>query len=761
MGLEFGGRLGVAAAVVGLPLAPLVADYGELVTRQREAGVRHVGEALIRPGGRLRVLDGLMVSGEGRRAWVRVDRAELLRLQGRTGAPPELRSLLALLGRVHEQDADGLRRVQLYQLVQLMQQQSRQPESADAQALGMDPDECRALAHAARTGPWLTTSQRWVAEALQDAWEQRQVRRAAGLLGELQSVTGLDRRLDRLAGLIREAGRSADEALEAARDAEAAGAVGTARSEYLHVVEVCSDEESGLHGLLRSHRPAETGDADGSAEATGADLRAEAAADGLVRLSWTVADADGPWRVLRVAQEHGRRASLVELSAAVADGGFTDLGAPPGREIRYAVLPLRDRRISGAPLVSYPLVVTPEVPGLQLADGPRSLRADWQWPPGATAAVLEWSGDDGRSGSQVVPRGAGAVGQCAADGLPPGDYRVRVGCRYPAPDGGQVESPGVHGRCTVLRWPEPVVEFNAAADAALGGVRFSWTGAADAEVRLVAWPDGPAPAPGTALRQPPAALDWPGSAEDPEVLLPPRGVVARVAAVAVIGELALVGPMLTVQMLGPISGLRIRRTGADAAGLVFDWPSDVARVRVAWEREGVPQECAVSRSTYLREGLEVGVGGAGTRIRVSPVPSSAAVPAALVIGSAEAEVPPDIVLSYRAVPGRRGRRRRGRGPAVLQVTLTAPAGVGTVTLPDFVLVAKPLDGDDGVRPLHPADGDTVLRLSGEQLFGAGRSEHGIGPGVCRPPYVLRGFLVGAQAASVRLEEPAPAELVVR
>lgn len=70
-GTEFGHALGWSRALSGLPAAPLVARYGELVSAQQALGLSHFGELLIPAGGRLRVLDGIFaVEGPGRRRHV-------------------------------------------------------------------------------------------------------------------------------------------------------------------------------------------------------------------------------------------------------------------------------------------------------------------------------------------------------------------------------------------------------------------------------------------------------------------------------------------------------------------------------------------------------------------------------------------------------------------------------------------------------------------------------------------------------------------
>ncbi|ARE73958.1 hypothetical protein B6R96_08435 [Streptomyces sp. Sge12] len=70
-GTEFGHAIGPSRALSGLPLAPLQGGYGELLAAQQGLGLRHLGELLVPPGGRLRVLDGIFaVTGPARRLHV-------------------------------------------------------------------------------------------------------------------------------------------------------------------------------------------------------------------------------------------------------------------------------------------------------------------------------------------------------------------------------------------------------------------------------------------------------------------------------------------------------------------------------------------------------------------------------------------------------------------------------------------------------------------------------------------------------------------
>lgn len=75
-------------------------------------------------------------------------------------------------------------------------------------------------------------------------------------------------------------------------------------------------------------------------------------------------------------------------------------------------------------------------------------------------------------------------------------------------------------------------------------------------------------------------------------------------------------------------------------------------------------------------------------------------------------------------------------------------------------MARAGGGRAPIRPLDHTDGTTLLRLDGGALS-VGRPVELPVPTELRPPYVLRGFLLGDGAADVRLDEPSPPTLVVR
>ncbi|GHC58278.1 hypothetical protein [Streptomyces cinnamoneus] len=740
MGLEFGHRLGLPQALTAVPLSPLVGGYEDLVARQHALGLRHMGEALVDPGGRLRVLDGVYVS-RAPRGWRRIDGAALRR--SAADGPPA-GELLLMLADLHDHDPTALRRVLLYQLIELLQ--SRPPDGRDAMALslGVDPGEVAALVHAAGAQRRPDAAQRAAAEGLQDAWERRRLRHAARLASRLPPGGGPDpflaERLRQIAALVGETDASLAAAHRLERQGDGEGAAGR----YLQAARLAADSKRALRGLVRTHRPG--GGAPGP-------LAVELLAAGPAQLTWADDGDITTWRVIRLDRStDGRAPSVTEVRGRASGGSAQDPHPPLGAQVRYAVLPLRDGVVDGPPLVSAPLLVAPEVLGLRLADGRERVTAVWTTPAQAVAVRAVMTGPDGTEREIAAVDGGFTV-----HGLRTGPYRVRVSCRYRGTDGREVGSPGVEDTITVPTWPSPVLGL--AATAGEGGVRFSWTGGEDAEVRLVEWPGG-APATGTELslssEDVPEPLPWPRAV--PGVLVPPPGAVVRVTAVAVRGERAVAGPGVRIEVPHPVTALTAERIDGGLARVTFDWPADAGQVAVSVEQEGRRAEHRVARSVFLREGLHLPVGPSPARLTAQAVPrttDATVVPPP----AAAAQLPADVTIAYRVVPGsRRSLRRR---PATVRISLSSPAGEPAGGLPEFVLVARPGTGSLPVRPRDPADGTTVLRLSGEELHRAGRVEREIATGACRPPYALRGFLLGGAAASVRLEEPSPATLVVR
>ncbi|WP_030154627.1 hypothetical protein [Streptomyces sp. NRRL S-244] len=767
-GTEFGHALGRSRALSGLPAAPLEARYGELVSAQQALGLSHLGELLVPPGGRLRVLDGIFaVEGPGRRRHVGAEALRELRglRAARGDAEGGAGALLDRLAGIQERDPAALRRILLYQLVRLLHDHPRGDLPETAAGFGVDPDEAAALVHAAAASPRLDPAQRAAAEGLEDALLAGRVRAAARSAALLpRGAAGGDPLLaGRLAGLA-ERVRAADALLDEARAYEDRQDREQAAAAYGRAARLAWDCPRAVRGLVRTHRPAE-GDP--------GPLEARPVSGGVALRRPPGADPDGIWRVVRLTRREPVTTPLPEVPGPLGAGPLTDGRAPLGREVRYVALP----GDGGTPLISAPLLVAPEVTELRLTDGRARLEAAWLRPPGATGVRVTLTDPEGRTTDLGAPSAAGPAGAGAADpadpataagpagsgregvragGLGPGGHVVRVRCRY-AGAAGEVLSGGVEAAVTVHPWPEPVVGLSAAARGA-GGLELRWAGGAGGDVRFVEWP-GAAPAEGAELPASalPAALTWVDSAG---IAQPPPGTLATVSAVAVLGERALAGPGVAVEAPEAVSGLTVRRTSAGRAKVSFDWPDGAGRVTVAVTPEsgGEPTEHPVVRAVFLREGLELPVGPGAVRITAYAAPRSAHAVAAAPRDAGQAALPADVAIAYRLLPG--PRRMLRRGPAVLRVSLLSPGGDPGSGLPDFVLVSGA--GGGGARPHRPSDGAELCRVTGAELAVSGTVEREIVP---HPPgggpYAVRGFLLGGRAASVRLDEPSLTSLVVR
>ncbi|GGR30412.1 hypothetical protein [Streptomyces netropsis] len=769
MGRDFGDLLGLPQALPGMPLSPLVPGWAELRAAERAAGFRHAADALLPPGGTpggyFLVLDGLRVPGRGGRRR-HVDRALLAEVRDarlRAGAPEPVRSLFARYDAALAEHPMALRRVVLYQLLQLLRDAPRGPGPDAATALGVDPAEAAALAHAARRAARTTPAARAAAETLVDVWRAGNTRRAHTLTRQLPAPAG-DQRLAHLVARIDSRARRTDALLREAHALERRMATDAAADHYLRAVRTAEDDTDALHGLLRTCRP------------TG--LRTEVRQDG-VRLRWP-ADPVGPadpaspdgaadrtWRLLRGTVGRDEWTEVTATPTPTSGGDVVDAAAPLGERLRYAALPLDGDRVAGRPLVSAEVLAAPEVSDVTLTDGRARVDARWRTPPGARRVTVVRTGP--APAATDVPAGPHGF---TDQGLPPGEHRYRIHCVYRTAAGREVRSPGVTAHRTVHPWPDPVTGLTVRQGGTPGVLSVDWTGGARGQVRLLDWPGTP-PTPGEDLRTPaadlPAELAWPpcgapraGGAE----YRPPTGATTRVTAVTVLGDRAVAGPSVRVDVPEGVPELTARRVEPTRARLTFDWPRATDRVRVRWWQADGTHERRLTRSTYLREGLHLDITRAAAHFRVEPL-AVADADVVLPPASAETGLPADVAVSYAVDrPGfLTGRRRR----VTVRAATPEPVGEsheGALEMPEFVLVARA--GDAPRRAPDPPrtvrDGIPVLRLSGAELL-AGPVRRDIDAAVAdagvRRPYTLRAFLTGPHAHAVRLEEPPHKDLVVR
>ncbi|MEV6201802.1 hypothetical protein AB0M64_17760 [Streptomyces sp. NPDC051771] len=730
----FGERLGLPGALGPLPLAPLAPEYGKLTEGQRAAGLRYAGEALTDPQERadgsafVSVLDGVALCTPRRRRLV--DEAALL---DRADARPAHAPVLRLLAAIRRQDPALLRRVLLYQLLPLARQ--------GADGLGLDPAELALLAKASRTLPGLDDRQRTAAEALAPLWSRRRLRACAHAVTALgPDVLRADPWLGALDARLRRRLDRCDRDLAAAGSAAPADPA-RAEAGYLRVLAVASDDDAAVRGLIR------LGAVPASA---GAPLTTRPVEGGRVALAWPTRPGVR-WRVLRDAPGLDR-ATPVPGTGGTASTAI-DADPPVGLRVRYAAFPVEDGRPTGVPLVSHPLLVAPDAEEAVVEDGPARIAVRWRRPRTATATVLTLTGP----GTRTLRHTADHAEEHVFTGLEPGAYQVVLTARHPSPVEGTVDAPGVLRTVTVHPWPRPLTAL-AADTGPEEGVRFTGQGAEGAEVRLVVWPAGSAPAPGTELRADalPAPLPW-ARYGAPGHTVPDTAFAGLVSAVTVLGERALAGPGVRLDVPGPVGAPRAVREPGGQVRLLFDWPSGAGAVTAAWPGG----DLRISRSAYVREGLRLPLGPGPSRVTLRPhVPEdgTGTGTGGGAVGVRRApvgvDVPGEAVVRYRLLTRRRGLGRR----VPYAVEVSADGHDPAVPLPELVLVHQAT-----VRPRHAEDGTVLLRIDGAALARAPLQTLGLPPvpDLSRPPYALRAFLLGDGAGAVRLEEPALTTLVVR
>ncbi|MFD7259220.1 hypothetical protein [Streptomyces sp. NPDC059874] len=810
-GTDFGHALGLSRALSGLPLSPLVGGYGELVSAQQTLGLSHLGALLAPAGGRLRVLDGVFrVERPGRRAHVNAAVLRALRVHR-----PEAAWLLDRLAGIQERDPAALRRILLYQLVHLLHDHPAGHLPATAAGLGVDPAETAVLVHAAAARARLDAGQRAAAEGLEDDWLTRRVR-AAGRKAAVLPAGGGDRSLEaRRAELAARAG-AADAALDAARRLEEQGEPDRASVQYEEAAWLAGDCPRAVRGLVRTYRP-EPGDP-GPLESVlvpdGVELRwppgrFEGRNWRVVRLTQgepaglPLAEVAGrPRGGVLLDRDTGIGVRVRHVALPLGDDGAVDgpplIGAPVAVAPTVTGLGVADgngwiEATWTAPAGAADAEVTltgPRGRVAGLAPGRESLRAEGLEPGAHELVVRARYLVPGRSGRAILSAPVttpatvhpwpAPVRALTATPLESGGLRFHVTGAEGA-DGTVVrlvEWPaGAPAAGTELRTadlPPPLTWISPRAlgptEAHAGGPETAGTETSRIDTTRTGAADGSTTGAGTTGAGTTGAGGHAGAAgpgggaapwDDRGRLLvgrPPGGTLVSVAAVAVLGERALAGPVVLVEAPLAVTGLAVRRTSPEQVQLTFDWPGTTGTVTAAVTQDGRVTEHAVARSVFLREGLRLPVTPAALRVDAYAAPRSARSVLAAASGDARAELPADVAIAYELLPGaRRGLRR---GPAVLRVTVRATDA--TAELPGFVLVARGDGGRNPQRPHGPTGGTTLCRLTGDELASAGTLEREIDPATAPGrPYAVRGFLLGGRAASVRLEEPPIQSLVVR
>ncbi|MEV4995635.1 hypothetical protein [Streptomyces niveus] len=645
-----------------LPQFPGMRGFAELDAVIGRLGFRHAADLLRGPAVEagtsvfatlpkaatddgFRILDGLWFPARGR-AWTRVDLSHIRETaeRWRTSIDPRAGTAAALMDTMEtvvRDDPMGPRRIVLWQVCRALKDRAGGPTAEAAEALGVHSAEAGPLASAVAAGFPGRGPARDAAESVNEVWPGERLREALRIADLLPSHP-TDHGLANFLARLNERAVAVDRLMAEARRLGTLGELRAATVSWLAAVRRAADDDEAMAGLLgaatlladASHSPDAAAPSDATVRVNVAQ-RAVTLTWSAARLPRDTARLGGPvsYRVLRFVD--GAPEQAVEVPRPDGSLSVLDLGAPIGRRVRYAVLPLRRGQLAGVPRVTGVVLLVPDVEDVRAVAVPDGVRLEWRAHPAATGfravrstarrVVPEQPTDGVPVDGLLVPAGPrGFVDRP----LGPGTYLYEVSCGYPAVpdlpgDGGElVWSPGLRVAATSVEWPSPVedVSVRRLDD---GTVTVDWRPPARGNGRLVEWPGLPM-APGDDVSGSPAARSAAG--DGPVSVVPEVRSRVRMTAVSVLGDRAVAGASVLVERPGPVEDLTALRTGPDTAEVRFRWPEPAVLVLVVWEQEGRRRERRVARSRYLAERrVEIPLTGRPCRIEVSAVPRPDAV----------------------------------------------------------------------------------------------------------------------------------------
>ncbi|WP_328767944.1 hypothetical protein [Streptomyces sp. NBC_00286] len=323
----------------------------------------------------------------------------------------------------------------------------------------------------------------------------------------------------------------------------------------------------------------------------------------------------------------------------------TDVDAPVGRPLRYAVVPVRRGVIAGVPLVGAPIVIAPDVGGVAVTLVPEGVRLRWGRPD---ASCSELSVQRRAVGGPAVSVACGRDGVLDVP-LDPGEYTYEVRCGYPGPGGQTVWSPGVRVGARAEEWPGQVEDLAARFVGDGGRVALTWRPPERGLSTVLPWRSVPV-GPGTdvSARAGLTVPEAPAGAEPSVEVAVPERARLRMTSVSMLGERKVTGPDVVVEHPGQVRDLTVHRVTPDRATVRFEWPEPAVLVVVTWEGGGRREERRVARSRYLADQqVSFGVTRDAYRVTVAalPRPDALAVPAdAAVVDLPEVPAPPRLFL---------------------------------------------------------------------------------------------------------------------
>ncbi|GID31111.1 hypothetical protein [Paractinoplanes brasiliensis] len=314
---------------------------------------------------------------------------------------------------------------------------------------------------------------------------------------------------------------------------------------------------------------------------------------------------------------------VIETTATSA----SDTAPPVARPVVYTVFAVRGDAVSRGAAAG-PVVLLPPVTGLTLTGDGHAVTGSWLVDPAAVQVTVTCTRLDGDGPPRpVATRPGAATGFVDPEAELGVAYSYRVTVHYHGPDGERLESEAVAGHIVADHPPAAVPDLSA--EVAPGDraphLALSWTAPRGGRVEIRRATTAPAWNEGDTV--PAAEADGHG-----EVIATAAGpdTTGRCVANAPAGQgrffltavtrgpgIAVIGNTVALELTAPVSGLRLRRRGADVH-VSWIWPEDAYEARVEWSTNETAGNRTYGRREVRDSGgvlLPLGLGAVSISVR--------------------------------------------------------------------------------------------------------------------------------------------------
>ncbi|GAA1832278.1 hypothetical protein ACFFOM_13725 [Microlunatus capsulatus] len=449
---------------------------------------------------------------------------------------------------------------------------------------------------------------RFSATGVGTAWrvEYREARAAHNLRRALSVLGSADKRTpdeEKMLKELRDTVQRLDERIDEASELEDSQ-VERAAELYLQVRSELVDPriDAGLSRCLPAPPRSVTATADGGT---------------VVTLAWQPTSSRAGRISYAVVRSAGRRptgpADGVTIAADITTLAVVDEHPPAAQHLHYAVFALREGAAGSVPAHAGPVLIVPEVSGLQLIPSSDSIRARWNTPPQAIDVEVIRRSDTGTT--RIADARLDGFVDIAVRAGQVYDYLVRAS--YRLPDGSVVHSSGLTVRGRTQQVPTAVSRLDVSMEGEDVVVEWSSPELGEVEIREIGNRSIP-----EARVVPTAALSQIGAALSGVTLRTRTGLRSRpsgnggslhLLAVTVLGDLAAIGPSQVIDRhLRPVRNLEAELRGGNVQ-LTWEWPPEATEVamlhRLGSRPTGADDQLAksyrISRATYDALGVRL------------------------------------------------------------------------------------------------------------------------------------------------------------